>query len=72
MSKFTDDELERLKFSLGTLYVPTINPKILDTLIARLEAAERLAGAACSIAMANNLFDDLIIDHEAWRKAAGK
>jgi len=64
---FTDDDLERLKFSLGTLYIPTINPKILDAMIVRLEAAERIIKAIDPEEVAQ-VHENFV----AWLKASGK
>ena len=61
---FTDDDLRRLKFTYRQLM-----PKELDSLIARLEAAEEVLKVVEQNEEALRWF---IVSIRAWRKTAGK
>lgn len=39
--KCTNDDIERLRFTTGTLYIATVNPKYIDAALDRLELAEK-------------------------------
>jgi hypothetical protein len=73
---FTDDDIERLKFSGTTFYIQTVNSKVLDALLARLEAAEKV----CEMTYKNlgmysetkELPREIVESIEAWRTVCGK
>jgi hypothetical protein len=81
---FTDDDLERVKFAMTTMYLPVMNPKVIEALIARLETAERVAIMAeeClknaswdgeeNIEVASVFLHGLFEKLPTWRKTAGK
>lgn len=69
---FTDEDLKKYQGTLANPSPLLMTKDMLWSLLARLKAAEKLAGAACVIAMAHNAFEDLVLLHEDWRTKAGK
>lgn len=63
----TDDELVRIEYILGTLFISTINPMKLKALIARLRAAESvILDSERNLGVVNPL------GVAEWRRLAGK
>ena len=67
---FTDDDLKQLKYQIeiNTIWIE-VNLDVLESLLARLEAAERIVYRPCANECGNCFCK---VNRDIWRKAAEK